>query len=554
MINNVIFYIFFGLILGFPVSVSASNTEPMTAIDWLADKINDPPEFFTLSNEKSGDYQDKNPEISLNHLPGVSKNSIGLFGGERLGLSINIWSGENETQIADAVQQIPRSELFYLNRLLKRVLLVEADPPITDTKSDFSGQAFLRARILKLITMGALDEAEELIESANPISDTKLLDLWSNIAFLTKRVDEFCNMILERPSEKEFLTHKIICLARSGDWNAAALALATYSSIGDIDENLERLLINYLDHEAELEIKSEEICLEGLPVVVYLCDFSGIRPPDNELPLGFLYTNLSRSKSLRTRISASEEFVKSGALNPTILFSNYKIKRPSTSGGVWARVKLVQELDQEFSMEESEQLELLRNLSLAVQEFMQVHLLAQFAKVYGKKIQNIELNRGSWKYEEMIAALVLLSGEDLFNVRTDVIKNSNVKTAFYLASEKIGWEENEEKSNKLFLQHFDNIEEYELTLLDRVVLEASIGRFPNDRILSEQMKSSLALHRNGALLFKALSLISSGQQSNMLDLQTGLAFLVRMGLLEDFRIIATEILIMEYFRNAVHYY
>ena len=125
MINNVIFYIFFGLILGFSESVSASNTEPMTAIDWLADKINDPPEFFTLSNEKSGDYQDKNPEISLNYLPGVSKNSIGLFGGERLGLPINIWSGENETQIADAVQQIPRSELFYLNRLLKRVLLVE---------------------------------------------------------------------------------------------------------------------------------------------------------------------------------------------------------------------------------------------------------------------------------------------------------------------------------------------------------------------------------------------------------------------------------------------
>ena len=552
MINNIFFCIFFGLILGFSEPVNSSNSEPMTAIDWLAEKINDPPEFFTLSNEQSGDYHDKDPEISLNHLPGVSRNSIGLFGVERLGLPVNIWSSENETHIADAVSQIPRSELFNLNRLLKRILLAEADPPITDTKSNFSGQAFLRARISKLIMMGALDDAEVLIESIHPISNTAFLDLWANIAFSTKRLDGFCNMILERPSEKNFLMHRIICLARSGDWNAAALALATYSSIGDIDKNLERLLINYLDHEAELEIKNEEICLEEQPVLVYLCDFSGIRPPDNELPLGFLYTNLSRNKSLRTRINASEEFVKSGALDPAILFSNYKIKRPSTSGGVWARAKLVQELDQKFNMEEYEQLDLLRNLSLAVQEFMQVHLLAQFANVYGEKIQKIKLNQVSWKYEEMVAALVLLSGENLVNIRKEVIKNSNVNTAYYLASGKIGWENNEKKSTKLISQHFHNFEEYNLTLLDKIVLEASVGRFPKDRILSEEMRNSLNLHMNGALLFKALALISSGQKSDMLDLQIGLASLVRMGLLEDFRIIATEILIMEYFRNSVY--
>jgi hypothetical protein len=203
-------------------------------------------------------------------------------------------------------------------------------------------------------------------------------------------------------------------------------------------------------------------------------------------------------------------------------------------------------------MEENEQLDLLKNLSLAVQEFMQVHLLAQFAKVYGEKIQNIKLNQVSWKYEEMVAALVLLSGENLVNVRKEVIKSSNVNTAHYLASGKIGWEDNEKKSTKLILQHFDDSDKYSLTLLDKIVLEASVGKFPENRILSEEMKNSLKLHMNGTLLFRALALISSGQKSDMLDLQIGLASLVRMGLLEDFRIIATEILIMEYFRNSVY--
>ena len=234
---NVLFYTLVGLIFLFSVSVYASDNRPMSAIDWLAEKINDPPEFYTLPNKKNTEYKDNDSDISLNHLPGVSKNSIGIFGGERLGLPINIWSDESETTIADAVINMPKSDLFRVNRLFKRILLVETDPPITDIKSDHAGKAFLRARLSKLIAMGALDEAEALIENSNPALDTNLIDLWADIAFLTRRMDKFCDTLLDRHTEKDFLAHRVICLARSGDWNAAALALATYSSIGEINES-----------------------------------------------------------------------------------------------------------------------------------------------------------------------------------------------------------------------------------------------------------------------------------------------------------------------------
>ena len=35
-------------------------SEPMSAIDWLAEKINDPPEFLTTPNEKTYEFQNFN--------------------------------------------------------------------------------------------------------------------------------------------------------------------------------------------------------------------------------------------------------------------------------------------------------------------------------------------------------------------------------------------------------------------------------------------------------------------------------------------------------------
>ena len=70
---------------------------------------------------------------------------------------------------------------------------------------------------------------------ANPNTDPKLIDLWSKISFLTLRFDNFCNAVLKSYHTLIHPAHKVICLARSGDWNAAALSLATYSSINEIE-------------------------------------------------------------------------------------------------------------------------------------------------------------------------------------------------------------------------------------------------------------------------------------------------------------------------------
>ena len=135
--------------------------------------------------------------------------------------------------------------------------------------------------------MGALDDAEALILDADPTFDPNLIDLWSEISFLTYRFERFCNAVLNGYHNSLDPAHKIICLARSGDWNAAALSLATYSSINEIDSDHEKLLINYLDHEAELEIINKDKCDEDKSIIIYLCNFSNINIKFQILTLNF---------------------------------------------------------------------------------------------------------------------------------------------------------------------------------------------------------------------------------------------------------------------------
>ena len=99
----------------------------MSAIDWLEKKINDPPEFFTYPSEIE---KNDNNEIEKIVLPNISKNSIGIYPSIKIGINSDIWKNSNEIEISTILKKIRISELYYVNRLLKRILLSESDPPI----------------------------------------------------------------------------------------------------------------------------------------------------------------------------------------------------------------------------------------------------------------------------------------------------------------------------------------------------------------------------------------------------------------------------------------
>ena len=518
--------------------------DPMSTIEWLAEKINDPPVFYT---NPSPNFDIIDNDIKKVNLPNISKNSIGIFPSIKIGINSDVWKNSNEFEISNLLEKIDIGDLYYLNRLLKRVLLIEADPPIIVIGKEFSGTYFLRARILKLIQMGALDEAETLLLDAKPNIDTSLVDLWSKISFLTLRFDNFCKSVLKSYHSLIHPAHKIICLARSGDWNAAALSLATYSSIKEIESDYEKLLINFLDHEAELEIIDEAFCNKDKPILVYLCDFSNISKQDKQIDVKYLYNDLGRGKSIRSRIIASEELVKSGALNPGILFSTYKVKQPSTSGGVWARVKQVQELENFFASNLKNTENLTNHLDLMVKEFFKNKLLPPFAEFYGEKLQLKEIKPSS-SYD-LIVAINILSGNYRDLINRNKISNFKLQNLVNVINNRDNNVIKLERNNNSDIKNYELYPNSQFTELQNAVLEASNGIYPIQFFPSEKINKAFLKKQDGFVLLSAIYLISSSVNSDIAALQTGLASLVKLGLLNEFKAISNELLIMEYFKK-----
>ena len=512
--------------------------EPMSAIDWLAKKINDPPVFYTYPSEID---ENSNIEIEKMVLPNISKNSIGIYPSIKIGINSDIWKNNNEIEISTILKKIRISDLYYLNRLLKRILLIESDPPIIAVDEKFSGTIFLRQRILKLIQMGALDDAEALILDSEPTFDPNLTDLWSEISFLTYRFERFCKAILNGYHNSLEPAHKIICLARSGDWNAAALSLATFSSINEIDSDHEKLLINYLDHEAELEIINKDKCEEDKSVIIYLCNFSNINTQIPSYGVKFLYNNLGRGKSIRSRIVASEELVKSGALNPNILFSTYKIKQPSTSGGVWARAKLVQELDRIIQYDFNNYQYLSNHLNIMIDEFLKNKLLTAFAISYGKKLKSSISN--FQPLNDLILITNILTGEYSDLLERDIIIDLKLKNLISVLNKR------DKSLLGIHLQErLKTFRNKDYTELQNAILKASNGIYPENVTFMHETKNDYS-NQDGLVLLNAILKISNSLNYDITDMQTGLASLVRLGLLNDFKAISNELLIMEYFKK-----
>ena len=89
----------------------------MSAIDWLAEKINDPPDFYT---NPSLNFDIKDNDIKKLDLPNISKNSIGIFPSIRLGINSNVWKNSNEFEISSLLDKIDIGDIYYLKQIIEK--------------------------------------------------------------------------------------------------------------------------------------------------------------------------------------------------------------------------------------------------------------------------------------------------------------------------------------------------------------------------------------------------------------------------------------------------
>ena len=382
--------VLFAFVIGtFAQSVSAQTPEPLSAIDWLSQSV----EPASIPNRRVPTARDEPPvssgagvpSVTTTPLDGPSPDPIGLLPPELTGLPRTLWAGSEEETLITWLNAEKMDGLPAMQDLLKTMLIAEADPPIG---ASASGSLF-QARIDKLLDIGAIEPAQALLEQAD--ADTPdLFRRWFDVALLTGSEDNACRVLQTRIDVAPTYAARIFCLARGGDWAAAALSLNTHRALGDISEQEEALLSRFLDpelYEGEPALGPPE---RISPLIFRLREAIGERMTTNRLPRAFAHADLHNQVGWKSQLEAAERLARYGAISDNILFSLYTSRRPSASGGVWDRADAIQ--DFEVALSDRDPAEISATLPAAWDAMKFVKTEIAFAHAYGPALVDIELS------------------------------------------------------------------------------------------------------------------------------------------------------------------
>ncbi|HDR29123.1 MAG TPA: hypothetical protein ENN83_11020, partial [Rhodovulum sp.] len=229
-------------------SGSVRAEPPLSAIDWLSDSVTDPTVRTVPPALSPGPAIEP---IEVQPLAGISVDAVGLLPGQVTGLPRDLWGPGRPEEIARAIRAERVDTLPAMQALLLMLLLAELDPP-AGMRPGEDGLVLL-ARLDKLLDLGALDQAQALVERAGP-TDPELFRRWFDISLLTGQEDRACAAMRLTPDVEPTFPTRVFCLARRGDWNAAALTLETARALGYVTDEEDALLARFLDPElAEID-------------------------------------------------------------------------------------------------------------------------------------------------------------------------------------------------------------------------------------------------------------------------------------------------------------
>ncbi len=352
----------------------------MSAIEWLSRSVEEAPLYEPPVTDSA-----QTPGVTVSTLAAPSKDPVGLLPNAVTGLPRTIWSASDEAVLVDLVRAESVEMLPALQDFLKVLLLAEADPP-QDAGSE--GALFL-SRVDKLLDLGALEPAKSMIEQATP--DTpQLFRRWFDVALLTGTEDDACAAMGKTPSIAPTYPARIFCLARNGDWPAAALTLNTHRILGDITEQEEALLSRFLDpdlYEGEPPLTAPT---RVSPLTFRMHEAIGEPLITANLPLAFSHADLRATTAWKSQLEAAERLARHGAVSENVLLKHYTARTPAASGGIWDRAEAIQRFD--VAMTARDPQSVARNLPAAWEAAEDARAEIQFAKLYGAALQDLPLS------------------------------------------------------------------------------------------------------------------------------------------------------------------
>lgn len=269
-------------------------------------------------------------------------NGIGLLSAESLGLPGDLWGETPETELAALLRKERVDTLPAIQSFLMELLLARFAPP-QETAGAGRDMLFL-ARVDRLLDMGALDQAMALLEDAES-ADPEIFRRRFDVALLLGEEDKACEIMADTPNVAPSFPARIFCLARSGDWPAAALSYDSGVALGQIDPEMDELLARFLEPELAEDGAPLPPPSRPSPLVFRMLEAIGEPMPTGGLPVAFAQADLRANTGWKAQIEAAERLTRMGVLDPNHLLGLYTQERASASGGIWDRVSLISRLD-----------------------------------------------------------------------------------------------------------------------------------------------------------------------------------------------------------------
>ncbi|MDU8929805.1 hypothetical protein RXV86_20655 [Alisedimentitalea sp. MJ-SS2] len=500
------------------LSGAAIAQQPLSAIEWL----NNPlpvtsrvgpmavPGGETVGQEPDVTESAVSPDVSVRTLDEAGRDAVGLLPASVTGLPSTLWQNSQSGDLVRALRGQDVLGMPAMQSLLYTLLLAEAEPP----HDAGVGHLMLAARIGKLWELGAVEPAQALIERAGPDTPA-LFKLWFDLALMSGTEEEACNRLNAHPHLSADTASRVYCLARGGDWNAAAVMLDTGRVLGLMRPSEEQLISLFIDPELIEELGDPAPPADVTPLLFRLSEAAGVPMATAPLPRAYAMADLRDTSGWKAELEAAERLSRTGALSENRLIDVYTARHPAASGGIWDRVEALQRFD--IAMKSGDPGAVAVTLPAAWKAMQEAHLEVPFARFYAKGLARLPLAGDA----HVLALTVGLLSPDYETIASKM--------------------------------RLENDEERFLAALARGVPQEAITRDPLGRVISRAFGDSmvptaleglLAEGKLGEAILKTMSLFSSGVAGNLADIEAALRGFRAIGLEDTARRAALQLMLL----------
>lgn len=368
---------------------SDAEGAPLSVIDWLGEQPK-PQRRKTAprpaTNEVPVVKTAVPPEVTVTQLGEGSPRAIGLVPPQVTGLPHDLWAGSNVDDITRQLDRLPDLRLPAARALFYTLMLAEATAPEGVAKQ---GDALALARVAALIDAGALDPAHSLIEQAGVATSTAHFGLWMEISLLLGTEDRACQLLTQKPYLTTDYGVRILCAARAGYWENAALTLGSAQALQLLPPENLALMERFL-HPDLAEGKAPLRPPRKMdPLSFRMLEAIGEPQPTRALPPAYAVADLRDIAGWKAQLEATERLTRLGALPDNRFLGIYTDRVPAASGGTWDRVAALQRFDTALSTRSVDAVA--KTLRPAWRAMQDAEIEVSFATIYGSALQGLDL-------------------------------------------------------------------------------------------------------------------------------------------------------------------